>query len=203
MGVFVCFVGAFILKCKLPDNLIIIMRIVSYNINGIRSALNKGFLDWLKTNPADIICLQEVDHNVRRSHYHDQPKMLADHFKAVGHLQQTNVKLKSGGYGNLPPSTGGGCVGAREISAGKAASRVFTRSPRPLRRGSLTTQLSCLGSITRRTHSYRRHRRDSGESRLPGSRRLRLSDVRPATAPPDRSSALMRHACKRCSPALD
>ena len=30
------------------------MRIVSYNINGIRSALNKGFLDWLKTNPADI-----------------------------------------------------------------------------------------------------------------------------------------------------
>jgi len=60
MGVWVCFVGAFILKCKLPDNLIIIMRIVSYNINGIRSALNKGLLDWLKTNPADIICLQET-----------------------------------------------------------------------------------------------------------------------------------------------
>src|SRR4026208_163604 len=71
MGVFVCFVGAFILKCKLPDNLIIIMRIVSYNINGIRSALNKGLLEWLKTNPADIVCLQEtkaakenVDHSL-------------------------------------------------------------------------------------------------------------------------------------------
>ncbi|HET9434077.1 MAG TPA: exodeoxyribonuclease III, partial [Chitinophagaceae bacterium] len=36
------------------------MRIISYNINGIRSALNKGLLDWLKTNPADIICLQET-----------------------------------------------------------------------------------------------------------------------------------------------
>jgi len=36
------------------------MRIISYNINGIRSAINKGFLDWLKTNPADIICLQET-----------------------------------------------------------------------------------------------------------------------------------------------
>jgi exodeoxyribonuclease-3 len=36
------------------------MRIISYNVNGIRSAINKGFLDWMKTNPADIICLQET-----------------------------------------------------------------------------------------------------------------------------------------------
>lgn len=36
------------------------MRIISYNVNGIRSAINKGFLDWLGTNPADIICLQET-----------------------------------------------------------------------------------------------------------------------------------------------
>ena len=36
------------------------MRIISYNVNGIRSAINKGFLEWLKTNPADIICLQET-----------------------------------------------------------------------------------------------------------------------------------------------
>lgn len=36
------------------------MRIITYNINGIRSAIKKGFIDWLSTNPADIICLQEV-----------------------------------------------------------------------------------------------------------------------------------------------
>jgi exodeoxyribonuclease-3 len=36
------------------------MRIISYNVNGIRSALKKGFINWLKTNPADVICLQEV-----------------------------------------------------------------------------------------------------------------------------------------------
>jgi exodeoxyribonuclease-3 len=36
------------------------LRIVSYNVNGIRSALNKGLLEWLKTDPADIICLQET-----------------------------------------------------------------------------------------------------------------------------------------------
>jgi exodeoxyribonuclease-3 len=36
------------------------MRIISYNVNGIRAAIKKGFIDWLKTNPADIICIQET-----------------------------------------------------------------------------------------------------------------------------------------------
>jgi exodeoxyribonuclease-3 len=36
------------------------MRIVSYNVNGLRSAMTKGFVDWLRTDPADIICLQEI-----------------------------------------------------------------------------------------------------------------------------------------------
>lgn len=39
------------------------MRIITYNVNGIRSALKKGFSDWLKTDPADIICLQEIKAN--------------------------------------------------------------------------------------------------------------------------------------------
>ena len=36
------------------------MRIISYNVNGIRAAINKGFIDWLKSDPADVICLQET-----------------------------------------------------------------------------------------------------------------------------------------------
>ncbi|MFM7672435.1 MAG: exodeoxyribonuclease III [Bacteroidota bacterium] len=36
------------------------MRIISYNVNGIRAAIRKGFLEWLATDPADIICLQET-----------------------------------------------------------------------------------------------------------------------------------------------
>ena len=36
------------------------MRIISYNVNGIRAAIKKGFMDWLKTDPADVICLQET-----------------------------------------------------------------------------------------------------------------------------------------------
>lgn len=39
------------------------MRIITYNVNGIRAAIKKGFVDWLKTNPADIICLQETKAN--------------------------------------------------------------------------------------------------------------------------------------------
>lgn len=39
------------------------MRIISYNVNGIRAAINKGFIEWLKTDPADIICLQETKAN--------------------------------------------------------------------------------------------------------------------------------------------
>lgn len=36
------------------------MRIISYNLNGIRAAIKKGFLEWLATDPADIICIQET-----------------------------------------------------------------------------------------------------------------------------------------------
>lgn len=36
------------------------MRIISYNLNGIRAAMKKGLLDWLKQDPADVICIQET-----------------------------------------------------------------------------------------------------------------------------------------------
>lgn len=54
------------------------LRILTYNINGIRSAIRKGLPEWLQTDPADIICLQElkaqesdIDKNVlENSDYH-------------------------------------------------------------------------------------------------------------------------------------
>ncbi len=36
------------------------MKIVSYNVNGIRAAVNKGFLDWLQSVDPDVVCLQEI-----------------------------------------------------------------------------------------------------------------------------------------------
>lgn len=35
-------------------------RVMTYNVNGIRAAIRKGFLDWLDTCPADLLCLQEI-----------------------------------------------------------------------------------------------------------------------------------------------
>lgn len=36
------------------------MKILSYNVNGIRAAITKGFLEWLQAANPDIICLQEI-----------------------------------------------------------------------------------------------------------------------------------------------
>ena len=36
------------------------MRIITANLNGIRSAANKGFFVWLQSTQADVVCLQEL-----------------------------------------------------------------------------------------------------------------------------------------------
>ncbi|MDR1739824.1 MAG: exodeoxyribonuclease III, partial [Bacteroidales bacterium] len=36
------------------------MKIITYNVNGIRSVLNKGFMEWLQAENPDVICLQEI-----------------------------------------------------------------------------------------------------------------------------------------------
>ncbi len=36
------------------------MRIITANLNGIRSAKAKGFFDWLKRQQADVVCVQEI-----------------------------------------------------------------------------------------------------------------------------------------------
>ncbi|MDO4879755.1 MAG: exodeoxyribonuclease III [Capnocytophaga sp.] len=36
------------------------MKIISYNVNGIRAAMTKGFAEWLGQASPDVICLQEI-----------------------------------------------------------------------------------------------------------------------------------------------
>ena len=36
------------------------MRVLSYNVNGIRAALKKGFADWLQAADPDVLCIQET-----------------------------------------------------------------------------------------------------------------------------------------------
>lgn len=40
------------------------MKIISYNVNGIRAAMRKGFIDWLKAANPDVVCIQETKANI-------------------------------------------------------------------------------------------------------------------------------------------
>lgn len=82
------------------------MRILSYNIHKGIGARDRRYrfgriLAVIEAENPDIVCLQEVDRNVRRSRYHDQPQLLADYFGTPERIYQLNVKLSEGGYGNL------------------------------------------------------------------------------------------------------
>ncbi len=81
------------------------MRLLSYNIhkgvgNDRRYRLER-VIQVIKDESPDVICLQEVDCNVRRSSYDDQPRLLADELRAEAYTYQLNVPRKEGGYGNL------------------------------------------------------------------------------------------------------
>ena len=39
------------------------MKIISWNVNGIRAVEKKGFIDWLTSSGADVVCIQETKAN--------------------------------------------------------------------------------------------------------------------------------------------
>lgn len=49
------------------------MKIVTYNINGIRSAIKKGLIDWIEDHDYDVICIQET-----KAHSGSVPVLLLD-----------------------------------------------------------------------------------------------------------------------------
>lgn len=82
------------------------MRLLTYNIHkgiGGRDRLYRldRIIDVIELENPDLICLQEVDQHVPRSRHDDQPRLLAEYFRAAAHLYQRNVLLRQGGYGNL------------------------------------------------------------------------------------------------------
>src|ERR1700741_5006195 len=36
------------------------MRIITYNVNGIRAAMGKGLIEWMQSAKPDILCVQEI-----------------------------------------------------------------------------------------------------------------------------------------------
>ena len=82
------------------------MRLLSYNIHKGIGGRDRRYridriIEVIELENPDLICLQEVDRNVARSRFHDQPAKLARATRFAAALFQMNVHLKSGGYGNL------------------------------------------------------------------------------------------------------
>lgn len=61
------------------------MRIVSFNVNGIRAAMKRGFGDWLAATEPDVLCLQEV---------RAPDKVLAGFFKTGWHVAHHESTLE-------------------------------------------------------------------------------------------------------------
>ena len=68
------------------------LRIITANLNGIRSATNKGFLDWLAQQNADIVCLQELK---------AQAADLSDEMRAPAELQGWFHYAEKKGYSGV------------------------------------------------------------------------------------------------------
>ena len=69
------------------------MKIISYNVNGIRAAITKGFLEWLQQANPDVICLQEIKAT------EDQiPKL---EIEAAGYPYQYYFPAEKKGYSGL------------------------------------------------------------------------------------------------------
>jgi endonuclease/exonuclease/phosphatase family metal-dependent hydrolase len=82
------------------------MRLLSYNIHkGVggsdRRYRLERIVEVVRHEQPDLICLQEVDFNVKRSRFDNQPAILADCLHANASLFQLNVPHHQGGYGNL------------------------------------------------------------------------------------------------------
>lgn len=90
------------------------MRIISANVNGIRSATAKGFFPWLARQKADVACLQEI-----KAQQADLPAQ-ALHVKGLtGYFHTAEKKGYSGVgvYARIEPDTIVQGLGIKDIDA--------------------------------------------------------------------------------------
>jgi exodeoxyribonuclease III len=67
------------------------LRVVSQNLNGIRSAARKGWLDWIATQQAQVVCIQEV-----KAQLEDLDDCMRSIGRARGHFHLATRKGYSG-----------------------------------------------------------------------------------------------------------
>ncbi len=76
----------------MSDKISKMKKIITYNVNGVRSAVSKGLLEWMQVVDPDIICIQET-----KAHVADIPIML---FNEIGyHVYPLSAQKK--GYSGV------------------------------------------------------------------------------------------------------
>ncbi len=69
------------------------MKIISYNVNGIRAAISKGFIEWLQSANPDVICLQEIKAT--------EDQIPTDQITAAGYPYQYYFSAQKKGYSGV------------------------------------------------------------------------------------------------------
>lgn len=64
------------------------MKIITYNVNGIRAAITKGLLTWVKATNADVLCFQEIKAS--------SDQISAEAFKELGYSSYAFPAQKKG-----------------------------------------------------------------------------------------------------------
>ena len=90
------------------------LRIITLNLNGIRSAASKGLLHWLAAQKADVVCMQEV-----KAQLPDLVPELINPPKYTGHFSCAEKKGYSGVglYCRKPPDRIYSGFGSKEFDA--------------------------------------------------------------------------------------
>ena len=72
------------------------MKILSYNVNGIRAALKKNFASWLQEVTPDVVCLQETKAEEKQVKLSDE---LQEMFLKVKNINDRNINNTHFGQG--------------------------------------------------------------------------------------------------------
>ncbi len=85
-----------------PKTLTTMIKIISANLNGIRSAAKKGFFEWMASETADFVCVQEL----KAQSGDMQPEFLAPHgYHGHFHYAQKKGYSGVGVYSKKKPDT--------------------------------------------------------------------------------------------------
>jgi exodeoxyribonuclease-3 len=77
------------------------LRVITINLNGIRSAARKGFFEWVQTQNADVICVQELKAQASDL---QSPSFSLDGYEAYYHHAQKKGYSGVGIYSRYPVS---------------------------------------------------------------------------------------------------